>query len=259
MNKYIILILSILLSVFNLKAENKIWSDGTAFTLPKKRYEIGLFQPLRFGITKNAELITYPLWNLLFPNLAIKKVWEDPCCFRFATRHSINYPTHFLKTISRSGTGGILPVLTKVPQLFVFTNHLLFSKSMANEHTVSTKLGFTVALSSGEIDMTTIDLPIVFPRTFVYQNGLSFNLGIDFDGHLYRSFNYAIDADFFILGDDVTSYAFEHKAMLTWIRSERFNILLGYKLIYGEYPYGTDVNILPLIDVQFGRSRRMKD
>ncbi|MBL4716206.1 MAG: hypothetical protein JKX95_06180 [Bacteroidia bacterium] len=259
MHKYIILIFSILISISTLKAENKVWSDGTAFTLPKKRYEIGLFQPLRYGITENTELITYPIWSLLFPNITIKKVWEDPCCFRFATRHSINYPTQFLKTISRSGIGGILPVLTKVPQLFVFTNHLLFSKAMTDEHVVSTKLGFTVVLSSGEMDMTTIDLPVVFPRTFVYQNGLSFSLGIDFDGQLYKSFNYTIDADFFILGDDITSYAFEHKAMLTWIRSERFNLLLGYKFIYGEYPYGTDINILPLLDIQFGRNRGVKE
>ena len=234
-------------------SEKAIWSDGTAFTLPKGRYEFGIFQPLRYGLTDKTEISSFPLWNILIPNITIKKVWDDPCCYYFATQHSFNYPTPLLKFISNRPED-IFPDFTTVPELFVFSNHLIFSKYLEENHLVTTKFGVNIAINKGNVNMPAIDLPVVFPRTNIYQNGLSFNLGIDFDGLISKKYYYLFDMDFFILSDIQSSYAFENKGLIIWKRNDHFSILLGYAFTYGEYPSGTGINILPLIDLQWGRN-----
>ena len=44
----------------------------------------------------------------------------------------------------------------------------------------------------------------------------------------------------------------EQKGLIVWERTEKFRILFGYKLIAGEYPFGTQAHFLPLLDLQFG-------
>jgi hypothetical protein len=44
-------------------------------------------------------------------------------------------------------------------------------------------------------------------------------------------------------------FAFEHKNLLTWALSGRTDIQVGYKLIYGEYPFGGQWHLLPLLDI----------
>jgi len=40
--------------------------------------------------------------------------------------------------------------------------------------------------------------------------------------------------------------------LLVWSKNEKFRILLGYKLVAGEYPYGSQAHIFPAVDFQFG-------
>ena len=247
----------ITLFLFNISlADNAIWFDGSAKTLPKGRYEMGIFQPLRYGLNKSTELVTHPLIGFIMPNIAIKKTWGDYCCYDFATRHGLTYPTLLLKSIARKGTGGFLPYLSTIPQIFTFNNQVILTKSMSDDHWVTTKMGFIISLKAGKMDMVTIDFPLIYPRTITYHSGLAFNLGIDFDGKLYKKLDYNLDIDIFLLNTPTGNYAFEHKAMIIWKRNSRFAILVGYKLIYGEYPYGPDPynpRIIPLIDLQWGR------
>jgi hypothetical protein len=39
---------------------------------------------------------------------------------------------------------------------------------------------------------------------------------------------------------------------LVWTKSNQFRILLGYKLIAGEYPFGSQAHLFPFMDFQFG-------
>ena len=42
-------------------------------------------------------------------------------------------------------------------------------------------------------------------------------------------------------------YSLEHKLLLIWNKSENFRVLTGYKFVMGEYPYGSDMRLLPYI------------
>ena len=37
----------------------------------------------------------------------------------------------------------------------------------------------------------------------------------------------------------------EHKSLLIWEKSEKIQIQVGYKLVYGEYPFGNITHLLP--------------
>jgi len=105
-----ILLLVLLLVLFNanLVAENRTWSSGTAYLLPPGRCEIGLFQPIRYGISETKEISFHPLFMFVIPNAKLKLARKDIGIFHLASEHSLSYPTILLNLISRKGTGGII-------------------------------------------------------------------------------------------------------------------------------------------------------
>ena len=38
---------------------------------------------------------------------------------------------------------------------------------------------------------------------------------------------------------------YESKILLIWTKNQRFRLMLGYKITYGEYPYGAHWQIIP--------------
>ncbi len=227
------------------------WSSNTAYLLPAGRWEIGVFQSLRWGYSDWLEFSTHPLAFFLMPNLNVKwshGFYQD---LKIATRHSIYYPTPLLRTISRKGTGGIISPEFDIPHLVSIYNEVLVSKSIANGHLLTGKAGFCVGIRSGGLDeRTTIDLPLVFPRLNVFYQVYGFRGGCNLEGRLVRRWNYLMDADVFYYPSADEKMAFEHKGLLLWTRSQRFQLCFGYKLSYGEYPFGTQWHLLgPLVDL----------
>lgn len=229
------------------------WSSGTAYLMPAGRWEIGLFQSLRYGYSESLEFSTHPLAFFLIPNMNAK--WSHGVYkgFKISTRHSIYYPTPLLRTIAREGTGGIISPEFHIPHLVSIYNEVLFSKPIANNQLFTGQAGFCVAIKSGDLDeRTTNDLPLVFPRLNVFYQGYGFRSGCNLEGKLFRRWNYLVDADvcYYPSADD--KMALEHKGLLLWTKSQRFQLCFGYKLTYGEYPFGTQWHLLgPLLDLQW--------
>jgi hypothetical protein len=193
------------------------------------------------------------------PNISGKIGWGGAGRFRFATAHGAACPTPFLKFVSRAGAGGILPADTKVPFLLSFDNRLLVTGVFSNYFIVTGKAGAHAATSFGEQDMATIDYPLIFHRTSAYYHTACFYFGMDVTGILYKKFGYLIDADLFLTRDPDGSFALESKGLILWRKSRKLSLCLGYKIIYGSYPFGRQLDVIPfynlpvpLIDVQFG-------
>ncbi|MFA6570406.1 MAG: hypothetical protein WCT77_04140, partial [Bacteroidota bacterium] len=130
---YLILIFFLVTnSVYSTELDSnyRIWSQGTAYTLPEGRWEVGIFQPLRYGLKDKIELSTQPLTFLIMPNLDMKWGHGDFAGFSFASSHGIYYPSMLLRTIAMKGTGGIISPEFEIPDLFSFYNDLLFSKML---------------------------------------------------------------------------------------------------------------------------------
>jgi len=251
-NLLLLFLLSVLFST-NVAAENRIWSSGTAYSLPQGRCEIGLFQPIRYGISETKELSLHPIFMFVIPNVKLKLAHQDVGQFHFASEHSINYPTILLNLISREGTGGIISPEFKIPPMISSTNSVLLSRPLGDESWFTAKLGLMIAVKFGDLDKrTTIDLPIVFPRLNVFYNDYGFRYGCELSGNIWKNLNYQVDVDLFHFPGANEKLAMEHKGLLLWNKSKRFQMCLGYELTYGEYPFGTQWHLLlPLIDFQW--------
>ncbi len=215
--------------------------------LPAGRAEMGIFQPLRIGVSDTLEIDTFPLLAFVMPNVTARIGWSDA----LITEHAITYPTQLLRLLSREGTGGIMPLETKVPDILMIENLVHYRLALGRGQTVTFKGGAIIAGVSGPSTMPTIDLPLVYPRTAAWEDGITGRLGIDFDGAIGAHLYYNVDVDLFAMADSDAPFHVEHSLLAGWQMTWWVALQLGYKLVVGQYPFGTQVHILPMFDLNF--------
>lgn len=234
------------------------WSSGTAHSLPAGRFEMGLFQPMRYGCSDALEFSAHPLLFFVSPNFDAKINYGDLGGITIASSHGLTYPTHLMRLVAKEGIGGLISPEFDIPHIISWQNELLISAEMLGSHLLTAKLAWNTAYKSGPLDpRTTIDLPVVYARTGVYYHDYGWRFGADLKGPLFWRWGYSLDGDVFYYpkADPDINMAFEHKGLLFWNKSTGFQLCLGYLLSYGEYPFGTQWHILPLIDLQWGWTR----
>jgi hypothetical protein len=239
---------ALLTHAFAAHAGEEHWLTGTARVLPQGQAEVGVFQALRLGVGNNIELSTHPLLNVVMPNLSLKKAWGHWGEFDLATRHSLTYPTGLLIVLSRRGAGGILGEDTRVPQLTALTNELLATRPLGDEHLLTAKVGVTAAARFGRSNLPSIDLPLVYPRTAPYQRHPTATVGVDLDRPVTNTWGYFFDVDVFLVAHKNTPFFIEHSGLVTLRVTENSAVQAGYKVVWGRYPFGSQWNLLPLID-----------
>ena len=249
----ILLIVSHSLSAQENEYNFRYWSIGTAYTLPEGRWEVGVFHPLRYGWTDRVEVATHPLLFFVMPNISVKWSQGNAGGFSLALRHSLTYPTPILRISSSEGTGGLISPEFEIPHMVEFYNEMLFSRIISGNHFLTGKIGFSLAAKSDDLDpRALIDYPLAYHRLAVFLHGYGLRFGLDFQGPIAGSFYYVIDGDYQLIPGVEFNEAFESKGMIHWRFSDYSELCVGYKLIYGEYPYGNEWNLfLPAIDYQF--------
>ena len=230
------------------------WTSGTATTLPAGRWEIGLFQALRYAWSESVEVSTHPLAFFLIPNLSVKWSHGSRNGFRIATRHSLTYPTPLLRMLSRKGIGGLISPEFNIPQMVSLYNEVLISRPISGSLLATANAGICFALKSGGLDeRTTIDLPFVFPRLNVYYAGYGFHGGTELRADVFRRWRIQTGAEFFYYPAVDEHFAFEQKGLLLWNKSRTFQLSAGYQLTYGEYPFGSQWHLfVPVFDLAWG-------
>ena len=235
--------LSILLLLFS----NGFTSSESASLLEKGDCEIGLFQPLRWSYSENIELSSHPISMFILPNFSVKVRHEK---YAITSRHQFIYPTPLMRFFQKKGMFGLItPVadVEKVPHIFVFKNEIF--KSISSDRTLFTfKGGFTFAIVSNKLDeRLSIDLPLIYPAMGQYFNGYKFNFGVDARHHVSDKFSLLLDADALIIPTE--DIFWESKLLGEYQLNHKWEILLGTKLTYGNYPFGTQARLLPLFDI----------
>ena len=233
------------------------WTDGTAFNIPKHRWELGLFTASRYGIGKNLELSAHPLMFFLMPQVKIKVGWGEFSGFRLATEHGIFYPTQFMRLVATKGTGGLISPEFTIPQMFAISNRFLASYKPFKKAVLTAHAGITFAVKFGPLDKrTTIDLPVIYPRLAVFYNEPEFDAGVDFRGQFFPRFGWLFNVENFIICGTRNNYFLENKGVLAYTsKKETLRIEAGYKLCFGKYPAGPQWHLLPVIDLIFGIGR----
>ena len=242
------------------------WKPGTAHTLPKGRWEIGLFQPARWGQSESRELSFYKLSSLLMPNITIKQRWAKSEALVLSTVHTVLSPTPLLKALQSPlgkdvGAPNMFALISpefEIPSMIIQNNTVVATLPLKRGRELTGKVGLIVSLGGASLATeSSIDLPLVYHRLAVLYSGWSFRLGMDLNGGIGKNLSYLVDGDLFLIPKIKGNVSFEQKGMLTWERSPRYHVSLGYKFIYGLYPDGypneniSRVHILPLFDLQW--------
>jgi len=253
----------ILLLIINsfLFSESQIWNSHSAHVLPVKRWEMGMFQPLRYGYSENMEYSTHPLWYFIMPNIAFKQAQGTFGNFAIARKLGLFYPTPILNMVAKEGVGGLIdPTITMPPMLGISATMLFTRLNSKKNMELTFNIGLDYGASLGEVDQrSNIDLPLIYHRLGIFYNTWGLHTGMDIERYLTKKIHVLIDFDLRLLPGIVDAqtdpdfdkllgeYSLENKLLLIWNKSERFRILTGYKFVNGKYPYGTDMRILPYI------------
>ena len=224
-------------------------SAESANILDKGSKEIGLFQPLRWAYNDKIEVSLHPVLFFVIPNNSVK-IWYDK--YRLASKHEIFYPTPLLRLLQKDGMLGVVASYAdvgEVPHVIAFNNELIKSYNI-DEALVTIKGGFGFAIISDKLDeRLSIDLPIVYPSMGSFFNGYKFNFGIDLRYGLNEKLDLLLDGDIQLIPNE--NLFWDSKLISEYKFNSSLKFLLGTKLTYGNYPYGEQYRLFPLIDIVY--------
>ncbi|MBC8312361.1 MAG: hypothetical protein H8E72_08640 [Candidatus Marinimicrobia bacterium] len=237
------------LSILLLLISSGIASAESANLLEKGGREIGLFQPLRWGYSENIELSTHPILMFSMPNISVK-IRHDK--FDMTSRHRFIYPTPLMRMFQKQGKFGLITPVTDVgdvPHIFAFQNEII--KSISSGKTLLTlKGGFTFAIVSETLDeRLSVDLPLIYSAMGEFFNGYKFNIGADARHQLSNQLSVLLDGDAVIIPSE--DIFWESKLLSEYKLNESWKFLVGTKFTYGNYPFGKQARLLPLLDITY--------
>ena len=224
-------------------------THGTAEVLEDGVWEIGVYAPLRRGMGNGLELSIHPLAALRAPHLVAKKSWGEKGGWALASRHGLQFPTPMLRTLARPGIGGILPADVVVPPILALDTRMLATRSLGESTKLTLSARVMAAAELGDSSWPTIDAPIAYTRTAVFQDGLATAAGVQLDGALVSKLGYRLDVDGWFMPLSAGSWAVEARGVMPWRHSERFTAQVSGTAVVGTYPYGSSWHLLPGFDL----------
>ena len=227
---------------------------GAAHTLAPGRFEVGLYQPLRWGITDGVELQTHPLLDALMPGAAVKVRWSEAGDWTVATRHSLGSPTPLLRLLRREGALGLYPLDAEIPVLLTSAHHVLATGTPAAGQHVTLRGGFRIAPHFGTLDMPKLDLPVASARTAAWHEPVVLDAGVAWDGCLPGPFAARLSGEVYVIPGIAEDVVFEQAGALTWRATEGFSVHAGWRWVWARYPWGIQEHVLPVIDAQWAFS-----
>jgi hypothetical protein len=250
-----IFILSLLLvsfSVISAQEWAQRWSNSTASLKPKGKWESGLFQPFRIGISDKMELSTHLLMPLL-PEVGLKVSYGKKGGFDLAGEHVLSYPSLFLNTFSMKGIGGLISPEYDFGTILALKNTLIASKPAWNNGVLSLKAGLAFAVCSERPDpQSAIDFELFYPRMAHYYKGVSFRPEAGIIKPIGKKLALEESARLFIITRDGNNFFAENNGTVYWAFSRVFRLKAGYILTYGTYPFGSHWHLWPTLDLVFG-------
>lgn len=229
------------------------WSYNSAYIMGKGSFECGIFQPFRYGISSKIEVYGNILEMALIPNIAVKINCNETKGVHLAGQFGLDYNTPMFNVFSRKGTGGILSPQFTYPNMFSLNGTFLATKQIFDTAFVTAGAGIIIGMRDNYLDpLSTIDLPIFYPRLAHLFNKYTLKVGADIIGKITSRFSYGADFQFYIIPIKGNNLFIEHSGTVMYILGKNTRIKGGYKICYGEYPFGKQWNILPIVDFVFG-------
>lgn len=229
---------------------------NTAYLMPEKKWESGIRQPLRIGLSQKAEIYSTVLALPLTPNAGIKIAWGELGSFSVATTHSLSVPSPVLNMLSRNGIGGFISPEFTFPFILSINNSVLASRPLCDSALLTIKAEFLFALRGGEIDpQSTIDLPIMYPRMAHYYKGTSVRLAANVKAPICHKAGVEEGVEVFMITRSGNNFFAENTGYVYWKMCKKMRLKAGYNLSYGSYPFGNHWQLWPSVDLLLGNLR----
>jgi hypothetical protein len=242
----------------DLKAQNPLWTDGTAFTVPPKTLELSLFRPAKFGLNKKNELSAHPLAFFAMPHLFYKRRWLKfylfDLKFMFSSRHGLYYPHFALKLNRRLGFGfsELTPDTSLIPHNLAFQNEIIISHFLQDpshcspgNYLITGRLGFKYSFKFSPFEHPVIYQSVLYRETAVLIPGFVWYTGVDLDGYLNYILNYFADLDFYSYGF-INNWSIESKLGIMGYSGDHLSGFAGIKLGYSSIPDRNRFLIMPI-------------
>lgn len=233
------------------------WSTQSAYTLPARRLEVGLLQSTHYGVTESFELSTPTLGVWLLPALEGKATVLEQRSGALGVRGRLSYPTPFLKLVSRSGAGGLLPETSRPPQALGIDVDFLATARWREAVLVSAWFGVGVAPHAvyEPEALPLLDFPFLYPRLAPLYTPVVPRSGVVLEGCLLAKLHYTGELLLFLLPglpDVSAAFALEHGQSAEWRFNDKLALSLGVRSSYARYPHGLRGHYLPYADLRIG-------
>jgi hypothetical protein len=238
-----------LVAVGSLQAEASPFDVVSADTLEDNGWHVGIFAPLRYGITDDLEVSSHPISAFWNGNFALKKGWGEFGGWGVATRHGFSYPTRLLGAFARDGAGGILPLDAEIPHIIAADTRVLMSRGITDTTRFTLGARLTLAPAFGESSWGPLDMPLVYARTAAARNGAATNISVALDGRWNESFSWLSSTEAWYLPGSVGAWSVEQTIATAWSTKGGFSVQGGAIFVAGEYDYGTNWHVLPKFDM----------
>jgi hypothetical protein len=240
------------------------YSDINAEVRDAGSVRYSIFTPMTVAVSDNIEISAHPIMLFLSPSIELKYCFADRKInadnIAVASYHGINYPTILMSLVAMKGTGGIISPEFDIPHMFAIRNGLMFTKKLQEFGYLSGRFGIEFALNTRSLDAgTSVDLPMIASRSAIYYNNVGFDIALSNEGSISKKFDYAIKVESFVYPfvsdrvkreytDGSMSFFFEFGGSILWNITETAKLAPGFKLTYGDYPFGGQWHLLPSID-----------
>ena len=258
---YILIVILSSSSIFS-QDENSTFRfyDETANVINKSDYRFSLFKNTEYGITDDLSISAHPLLLFVNPSIDVKYNFYKKDDLMISSIHGINYPTLMMNTLKGPGTGGFISPEFKIPVMFSIRNGVLATYKLDNSHFLTGKFAFEFALNNSDLSPgTSIDIPVILPRTMVYYKSIGFDVVIASEGSIWHTLDYHASTEFFLFPFGGTDYEKEYSENSTdffmeisggcfWNIVKSAKLGITGKLCYGQYPFGTQWHLIPYVD-----------
>ena len=237
--------------------ELRRWSGSNALTLPRGRWEFGLFGASHYGLTDSVELSLHPVLVFALPHLEAKLIAAREHRSAIAVRGRASYPTTFLEIVSKEGQFGLLPATSEPPVALQLDVDVIASSEWFDGELASMWLGGTVAAHEAftPMELPLLDFPFLYQRFAALYGPGVVRIGFSFEGVIAGGLHYATELESYLmpgLPDVENASAVEHGLELEYRFGEHVALSSGLRTSYAKYPYGRRTHFLPYLDVRTG-------
>lgn len=263
MKKHLFLMIIFLINYnISIAAETFKFSDKNSFIPETNNYYLSLFTFSEYTFSENLSLSLNPLSFFISPSVELKYSFYKDADLAFSSLHSVNYPTLLLSLVKSSGAGGFISPEFEIPNMVSVSNGLISTFKIDSLNYISAMILIDFALNNNDLNpATSIDLPVIFPRTAVLYKSLGISFTCISENYIDKNFNFDGSVTLFSFPLTATKiddeypehsnmrYFAEINTNLVWKVSKKVNIIGGAKLCYGEYPFGGKWHLLPNINL----------